>query len=326
MTSWIFPVPGEQEATPAEKEGRRVSHGVVKDPSEGLEEARDGSTHSAPIEGTGVDRLREVKALAKQEVTADRTSCPAGGHRDNSTPCGPTTANKVCHPTQPKRVAQRGNRDTRPTKTLTIKDMVNHLSKSGTKPGTQSLGTPTKRTRDGDTRDDSPAKKVCHPTQPKWVACPGSKSSMTHPHGYSNTKLTNLGAKEDLGTTASKNTTPGPKRGMPTPGNNEVTHAFMNQAKKQTPQHRGTYRGNPNIKKKMKNMKPNSGNPNIQKNKITQYFTITEETTDQGGIGTGELKGKAGERGKLNKLTHKEGKGIKTNKQIGQGQDVLQTP
>ena len=80
------------------------------------------------------------------------------------------------------------------------------------------------------------------------------------------------------------------------------------------------------MKRRLKLIKPNSGNTKVQGNKITQYFTQAEGTTDHRGIGIGELKGKSGERVKPNKFTHKENQGIKIDKQLGQGQVDLQTP
>ena len=201
----------------------------------------------------------------------------------------------MCHPTKPRRVAPKGKQGTRPKGTLSIKEMLTKLNQACTRPSNQPIGTPSKaqkRTRGEELGEDSPAKKVCHSTQPQWVAQPGKEGSMTQPPLNQETNSTSPGMQtrpKAIGLGGSRG------RGGAEPiSTKEVTQAKMKHTHKvkKKIQEEGPQSGDTGrIKqKKVQAIIPNSGNTVVKRRKkddvITQYFTPEKKSTDAIGKGT----------------------------------------
>ena len=135
---------------------------------------------------------------------------------------------------------RKGKSGMRQTRNLSIKDMINHMTQSGNTAGNPNpiQGTPLKRPRSDDGPEDSPAKKVCHPTQPKWVAHLGKDSSMTQTNLNMLTNDPSLGAPQETDPGAGRTSPPDSKReGAKTPGPTDVTHSYSKKRKVQEAKH-----------------------------------------------------------------------------------------
>ena len=129
--------------------------------------------------------------------------------------------------------------------------------------------------------EDSPAKKVCHPTKPKWVAHPGMKGSMNQPPQDPINKSPSSGLE------APRRSPPGRGRRPAVSNKPEVTHTeYSKKTKVKVSRDEG---------KLMKNITPQSGDSNsrstnkkkqvnsgftLSNKLITQFFTTAENVED----------------------------------------------